>query len=335
MRVVAESHIPYLRGRIEPFADVDYRSPITADDVRNADILLVRTRTRCDAALLDGSRVRLIGTATIGTDHIDMDYCQRHGIDVVNAAGCNAPAVAQWVFAGIGRWMAAHSIADTAGLTVGVVGVGHVGSIVARWAQELGFGVLLNDPPRAAREGEQGFVSLDLLAGQADIITFHTPLTRHGQWPTWHLCDEALLTTATRCRLLINASRGAVCDTHALLQWPGDLAIDCWENEPHINLSLLQRAFIATPHIAGYSLQGKQRGTARLIDALNARYGWHIDTVQADTPPTGADHVTLETIVNSYDPLVDTDNLRAHYDQFDQLRNDYTLRSEVKTMPIG
>ncbi|MBQ7689779.1 MAG: 4-phosphoerythronate dehydrogenase [Muribaculaceae bacterium] len=329
MNILAESHIPCLRGLLEPHACVEYRDVITASDVREADVLLVRTRTHCDAALLRGSRVRFIGTATIGTDHIDLDYCRQHGIEVVNAPGCNAPAVAQWVLAAIGQWMAARGIARPDALTLAVVGVGHVGSIVARWARQLGFRVLACDPPRAEREGANGFATMEQVAAQADIITFHTPLTRSGRWPTWHLCDTALLHTLRHCRLLLNAARGAVCDTEALLRWPGDLAIDCWEGEPHISQPLLERSFVATPHIAGYSLQGKQRGTAMVVEALGTRFGWDLQPVQASTPLLGADHVTLPGILDTYNPLADTATLRQNPDRFEQLRNTYPLRNEV------
>lgn len=329
MRVVVDSHIPFVRGRLEPWAQVDYCDDIAAADVLTCDALLVRTRTRCDAALLEGSRVRFIGTATIGTDHIDLDYCRDRDIQVVSAPGCNAPAVAQWVLAGIAQWMAQQGVDSTASLTIGIVGVGHVGSIAARWAQEMGFGVLLCDPPRAEREGSHDFVALDQLTAQADIITFHTPLTRQGRWPTWHLCDQALLSQAARCRLLMNAARGAVCDTAALLQWHGSLAIDCWEGEPHISLPLLDRAFIATPHIAGYSLQGKQRGTAMVLEALAHRYGWIITPEQAATPRDGAHGITLADVARSYNPLDDTAHLRLHPEQFECLRNNYPLRNEV------
>ncbi|MBR1803983.1 MAG: 4-phosphoerythronate dehydrogenase [Muribaculaceae bacterium] len=331
MKIVADSHIPYLD--LPSQAQVVKLDHITSADVRDADVLLVRTRTRCDAALLQGSLVRFIGTATIGTDHIDMDYCHRRGITVRNAPGCNAPAVAQWVLASIGHWMAARGIGDTTSLTLGIVGVGHVGSIVARWARELGFNVVLNDPPRQAAEGGDTFSTLDAVQQQSDIITFHTPLTRHGQWPTWHLCDERFLQRAGRCRLLMNAARGSVCDTQALLRWNGDLAIDCWEGEPHISDELLRRAFIATPHIAGYSRQGKQRGTQMLHDALNVHFGWHIMPIHISTPPQGAEHVTLPGILASYNPLTDTAALKADPTAFESLRNHYPLRPEVPELP--
>lgn len=330
MKIVADSKIPFLEGLLEPFVqEVAYvaASEIDAHVVRDAQVLLTRTRTRCDRALLAGSSVEMIGTATIGTDHIDLDYCRDHGIAVVNAPGCNAPAVAQWVHATILQWKAARRIESP--VTLGVVGVGHVGSIVARWAQQLGYRVLLNDPPRAATEGSAQFADLAVLQQECDIITFHTPLTSDGDHATWHLCDEAFLARLNRCKLLLNAARGGVCDNAALLQWHGDVALDCWEHEPAINRELLDKAFVATPHIAGYSLQGKQRGTAMVIEALNRRYGWNVKPVQASTPLKGAEHVTEQAILDSYNPLNDTALLKSSPDGFERFRNTYHLRQEV------
>ena len=332
MRIVVESHIPHIRGLIEPFATVDYLEPVefTPEAVRDADALIVRTRTRCNAALLDGSRVRFIGSATIGTDHIDLDYCDKHDITVRNAPGCNAPAVAQWVFAAIHAWMQQRGITSPDGLTLGIVGVGHIGSIVARWARQLGFTVLLNDPPKEDREGlsNEQFLSLDELQRRCDIITFHTPITRDGQWPTWHLCDAAFLNSLSRCRLIMNAARGPIADNAALLGWHGDIALDCWENEPAISLPLLDRCVVATPHIAGYSREGKQRGTAMMLEALNEFYGWDIPIPTIDAPATGAAQVTLDGIAASYDIMADTAALKAAPANFESLRNTYPLRQE-------
>jgi erythronate-4-phosphate dehydrogenase len=249
IRIIVESHIPYIKGLLEPMARVEYLDTcdITAAAVRDADALLVRTRTRCDASLLEGSRVRFIGTATIGTDHIDLDYCRERGIEVVNAPGCNAPAVAQWVHAALGCWLGQMPVPVHGPLTLGVVGVGHVGSIVARWGRELGYRVLQCDPPRAAAEGSEGFVTLDQVKAQSDVVTFHTPLTREGQWATFHMCDAQFLAQAPRLRLVMNAARGAVCDNSALAGWAGDVAIDCWEHEPAIDRQLLAKALVATP----------------------------------------------------------------------------------------
>ncbi len=329
MKIVADSKIPFLRGLLEPVAQVDYlpADSITASAVSDASVLLTRTRTQCNQALLEGSAVEMIGTATIGTDHIDLDYCRRNGISVVNAPGCNAPAVAQWVHATILRWLEARDTRQP--ITLGIVGVGHVGSIVARWASQLGYNVLLNDPPRAELEGDAGFVDLDTIRRDSDIITFHTPLICDGSHPTWHICDDDFLVGLNHCKLIINAARGAVCDNEALLAWPGDVALDCWEGEPRVNLSLLEKAFVATPHIAGYSIQGKQRGTAMIVEALNRRYGWNIKPQHATTPYAGARHVTPQSILDSYNPLIDTTRLKSSPETFEHQRTTYVLRDEL------
>ena len=335
MRIVVDSHIPHIRGLIEPRADVLYLEPgdINREVVRDVDALIVRTRTRCDAALLDGSRVRFIGSATIGTDHIDLDYCASRGITVRNAPGCNAPAVAQWVFCAIAAWMRYQGITHTQGLTLGVVGVGHIGSIVARWAAQLGFTVLLNDPPREKRDGSFDviFEPLETLQRRCDIITFHTPITREGSWPTWHLCDQAFLDDLTRCRLILNAARGPITDNAALLGWHGNVALDCWEHEPDISSALLDKAIVATPHIAGYSREGKQRGTAMMLQALNEYFGWDIRIPTVTSPATGAAQVTLDGIAASYDIMADTARLKTSPATFESQRNHYPHRPEYES----
>ena len=334
MRVIVDSHIPNIQGLIEPYAEVLYLEPgdISREAVKDADALIVRTRTRCNADLLDGSRVRFIGSATIGTDHIDLDYCASHGITVRNAPGCNAPAVAQWVFCAIHAWMQARGIATPEGLTLGIVGVGHIGSIVARWGRELGFTVLLNDPPREKRDGsfDVNIFPLEELQRRCDIITFHTPITREGQWPTWHLCDQAFLDALACCRLILDAARGPIADNAALLRWHGDVGLDCWENEPVISRELLEKAIVATPHVAGYSREGKQRGTAMMLAALNDFYGWNIPVPEITAPATGAAQVTLDGITASYDILADTAALKADPAGFEALRNHYLHRPEYQ-----
>ena len=348
MKIIVDSHIPHIRGLIEPRAEVIYLEPadITREAVLDADALIVRTRTRCDSTLLDGSRVRFIGSATIGTDHIDLDYCASHGITVRNAPGCNAPAVAQWVFCAIHAWMRAHGITSPSGLTLGIVGVGHIGSIVARWARQLGFTILLNDPPRENRENRDGsfdvilaqklhqknrpYFTLGELQRECDMITFHTPLTRDGQWPTWHLCDQRFLDGLARCRLILDAARGPIADNAALMRWHGDVGLDCWENEPRISRDLLEKCIVATPHIAGYSAEGKQRGTAMMLEALNDFYGWDIPIPTIPAPATGAAQVTLDGIAASYDILADTAALKSDPAAFESLRNHYLHRPEYQ-----
>lgn len=340
MKILIESHIPYIKGLLEPFAQVEYLEPqqFTSESVADADALIIRTRTYCNASLLDGSRCQFIGTATIGTDHIDLDYCKNRGITVCNAAGCNAPAVAQYVLASIYQHMQAKHIASPESLTVGVVGVGHVGSIVARFAKECGFKVLLCDPPRAEREGGDQFTSLSHICAEADIITFHTPLTKQGEHATYHICNEKMLGNLGKCSLLINSARGPIVETEALLKHLRtndnlSVAIDCWEGEPNINPDLLQRAFIATPHIAGYSAEGKKRGTAMVIEQLNAHFGWNAvpQSVADCTPTTGARNASLSRIAASYNPLTDTEALRTNPQDFEAIRNHYALRHEVES----
>ena len=337
MKVIVENHVPYIKGLLEPFATVEYLPycDITANAVADADALIIRTRTRCDAALLDGSRCKFIGSATIGTDHIDIEYCQSHGIAVHNAPGCNAPAVAQYVVSTIGHLMRRDNITSPSSLTVGIIGVGHVGSIIARWTNRIGFKVLLNDPPRHRAETDFDSVPLEEIAQKADIITFHTPFTKVGDDATWHLCDDKFVNNLKHCRLLINSARGPITDTQALLKGLetgaiGNVAIDCWENEPGINLKLLDKAFVATPHIAGYSQEGKMRGTAMIVDAMNKHFGISANVPVIAAPANGAMNVTLDGVINSYDPLADTAKLKANPAQFEELRNHYPLRCETQ-----
>ncbi len=337
MKVIIEKNIPYINGVLEKYAEVSYLpyQEIIPEAVKDVDILLVRTRTHCNELLLSGSRCKFIGTATIGTDHIDLKYCEEHGITVKNAPGCNAPAVAQYVMSSIGNWMKKEYINNTSGLTIGVVGVGHVGSIVSRWANDMGFKVLLNDPPLRRLTNSADYVPLSKLMKDADIITFHTPLTHSGIDATYHLAGRPFISALQNCRLLINCARGEIVDNDALVEFKDsssitDVVIDCWEKEPNINRELLEKAFIATPHIAGYSIEGKLRATAMLLEALNEQFGWSLEVPEARTPILGADSVTMESVMESYNPLFDTENLKTSPEKFEKLRNNYNLRQEVE-----
>jgi len=334
MKVIVEAHIPYIKGLLEEFAETVYlpAAAITAETVKDADALFVRTRTRCDRALLDGSSVKFIATATIGTDHIDTGYCQSAGIDVCNAPGCNAPAVAQYVFATIGQYMNGSPVK---GMTLGVVGVGHVGSIVARWGERLGMRVLRCDPPRQRAEGG-GFVTLDTIAEEAEFITFHTPLTTHCPDATFHLADAGFFAKAKACRLLINSARGGIVDEQALLEslnrgGIADAAIDCWEKEPDIDRRLLGRLFVATPHIAGYSKEGKSRATTMALEGFERHFNVAVSGKPAvEAPAKGADINSIGEVTASYNPLEDTARLLADPTAFETLRNSYNLRDEVR-----
>ncbi len=347
MKIIIESHIPYVGDTFKGVADALFLPPeaITPEAVADADALIVRTRTRCNAALLNGSRVKFIATATIGTDHIDLEYCREHGIEVVSAPGCNAPAVAQYVWASV---FALRKDINPANTTIGIVGLGHVGSIVARWGRAMGFKVLACDPPlqerqRAANTSLRAdadsvpFVALEDIAAQADIITFHTPHTKTGAHPTHHLANEAFFNSLQRQPVIINAARGPVIDTEALLSAlrsgkASECVVDCWEGEPALNGELLSRAAIATPHIAGYSVEGKKRATAAATSAALRFFGI-TDREITDVPPAepAGIRINRDTISDSYNPVADTEMLKEEFTpgRFEQLRNNYNLRHEL------
>lgn len=325
MKLIVENKIPHIAPLLAELPVAPLFLPpgaITRDATGDAEGLIVRTRTRCDAALLDGTAVRFIATATIGTDHIDLDYCRRRGITVASAPGCNAPAVAQWVFAALA---AVRPDAQT----LGIVGCGHVGSIVERWGRAMGLRILVNDPPRAMREGPEGFCDLATIAREADVITFHTPLDA----TTRHLASREFFAALRRRPAIFNAARGAIVDTSALVEaldkgLAGAAAIDCWENEPNISAALLERAAVATPHIAGYSRQGKMRASIMAADALR-RYLGMAPTGAAESVHRVPETVSLAEAAASYDIAADTALLRARTAEFEALRNGYRLREEL------
>ena len=274
MKVIIDHKIPYIKEAISRIADEVVFLPgnaFTKEEVKDADALIVRTRTVCNRELLEGSQVKFIATATIGYDHIDTEYCREAGITWTNCPGCNAGSVEQYVHSVL-LLLKREKGLDLEKSTIGIVGVGHVGSRVKRMAEGLGMKVLLNDPPRA-EQGESGFVDLETIARECDVITFHTPLSREGRYATFHLVNHEFLVSLKRTPYIINSSRGEVVDTDALLVALAagkvrDVVIDTWENEPDINQELLDVAFLATPHIAGYSADGKANATRMSLEAL-------------------------------------------------------------------
>lgn len=329
MKVIIDSAIPYIQGILEPYAEVLYRSgeDFTPSDVRSADVLIIRTRTRCDEALLAGSNVKLIATATIGFDHIDLAYCAAHGIEVVTAAGCNAAGVLQWVAATLAL-LSAKEGWQPHERTLGIVGVGNVGSLVEQYARAWGFRILRCDPPRKEREGGD-FLPLEEVAAQADIITFHTPLDS----TTHHLIDDSLIALMPSTGTIINASRGEVASTEALRKATQRLCIDVWEREPNIDLALLDKAFIATPHIAGYSAQGKANASSIVVRAIAQRFAlplteWYPETVKPTLrQPIGWQEM-CRSIATHCDLAAQTRILKEHYVDFEALRNNYHYREE-------
>lgn len=332
LNIIIERNIPFIAGLLEPYAKVCYlaANEFTPETIAEADGLVVRTRTRCDAALLEDSKVKFIATATIGTDHIDLDWCHNHGIAVVNAPGCNAPAVAQYVFASIMQLINR----PVSQYKIGIVGVGHVGSIVERWARGLDMKVMVCDPPRQRAEGGDGWSTLDEIAAQCDIITFHTPLTREGDDATYHIAGADFFAKLRRQPIIINSARGPITDTPALIAaldagLVSHAVIDCWEGEPDISRELLSRAAIATPHIAGYSHEGKVRATQMTLDALTAFFYLPRINTFVQAPHGIPKRVTARAVLTSYNPLTDTRALKSDPSTFEQLRNNYRYRSEV------
>lgn len=354
MKIICDSHIPFLNGVLEPYADVVYLpgGRITRDDVLDADALVVRTRTRCDANLLEGTKVRFIATATIGFDHIDTGWCESNGIAWTNAPGCNSWSVQQYMGSLLAN-MSQRMGFDCKQKTLGVVGVGNVGSKVARLAALLGFRVLLCDPPRSRREGSNGFVSLDEIIGNCDIITCHVPLTYDGEDSTYHLFDAARLAAMNGSRILINTSRGEVVDCKALKQALKTrslqaASLDVWENEPDIDKELLDALFTGTPHIAGYSADGKATGTTMCVQALGRFFDlacrdWQATDLPAPLQPLeftidAADRkpqeVLADAILHTYDVMQDDAELRADVSGFERLRSEYKTRREFPAFTV-
>ena len=321
MKCVVDKYIPFIGHRLDNiFDEVLYLEPaqITQSTIDDADVLLIRTRTWCNEQLLCNSRVKFIGTATIGTDHIDLNYCIERGIYACNAPGCNARGVAQYVESAICAKVNVLSTKDN--LTIGIVGVGHVGSLVEQMAKRYGMQTLLYDPPRQRAEGGTQWISdLTDIAQQADIITFHTPLTKEGTDSTWHIADKQFFDLCRPNALIINAARGGVIYEKALLdgQYGFDVVIDTWEGEPYINRAMLERASIATPHIAGYSEEGKRNATRMILEQLAAFLKCEIDLsgLQTSSEPLPV-----------YDIMADDALLRNNPQAFEQIRQNYKLR---------
>lgn len=336
--LVVDNAIPFLENRLDNHFDCRIASPaeITPQALGKARGLLVRTRTRCNAALLEGSEVEFLATATIGLDHFDIPYLNSKGIDWQNAPGCNAPAVAQYV------WRALLQLGfDPAKMTLGVVGKGHVGSIVAEWGRRLGAKVIVSDPPRAtAMHRDEEYLPLETLLEQADAVTFHTPLIREKgtapdtQFPTYHLADEKALARLRDGAIVVNAARGGVVDEEALRKLKNEkhlkIAIDTWEGEPCVNPDSLSMADIATFHIAGYSRQGKERASHSVLSGLERHFGVELDKSRLTGPYTPPLRLDPDIIRNSYDIMADDLEFRKHPEDFENLRDFYTLRNEIE-----
>jgi erythronate-4-phosphate dehydrogenase len=346
IKILADAHIPYLKGVAEQFGEVEYLpgNQFTREAIKEKDALIVRTVTHFGEEILDGTAVKLICSATIGYDHIDTDYCDSHGITWRTAPGCNANSVEQYITASLLCLAEKHQF-RLQGKTIGIVGVGNVGSKVEVACRKLGMNVLLNDPPREEEEGNSDgkFVELEMIKQQADIITFHTPLTKTGKHATFHLADESFLHTVARKPFIINAARGGITDNKALKNAlrVGEIAgvvIDCWENEPDIDRELLAMADIATPHIAGYSADGKWTATRMSLENLSSFFVLDINPQYEDIPAPQLPVIDLSNIPaeaqlthavwHTYNPVTETNALKLSPDKFYWFRSHYPLRRE-------
>jgi len=354
MKIVVDDKIPYIHGALEPFAEVVYLpgSKTTSGVVKDADAIITRTRTICNESLLSGSKVRIIASATIGYDHIDTEYCDRAGIRWTNAPGCNAKSVEQYIASAI-MVMASIKSWSLAGKTIGIVGVGNVGSKVARMAEIFGMRVLLNDPPRARAEGEMGFVGLEKVLAESDIITLHVPLNMDGVDATYYLANEQLFERMIRKPLIINSCRGEVVNTSALKNAikTGQISgavIDCWENEPDLDTELLEMVDLATPHIAGYSRDGKAKGTEMSVQAVSRFLGlgannWKPAGVEKpantdiliDGTNKTTQQILSEAVLATYDMRGDDARLRAGVSTFEKQRGDYPVRREFPAFTVA
>ncbi|MQU06702.1 4-phosphoerythronate dehydrogenase PdxB [Pseudomonas helleri] len=359
MLIVADENIPLVDAFFAEFGEIR-RLPgrqITRADVHDADVLLVRSVTKVDRDLLEGSAVRFVGTCTIGTDHLALDYFHQEGIQWSSAPGCNARGVVDYVLGSL-LTLAEIEGADLNQRTYGVVGAGEVGGRLVHVLKGLGFNVLVCDPPRQAAEGGD-YVSLEQIIERCDVISLHTPLDKSAENATWHLLDQQRLNQLKHGTWLINASRGPVIDNNALrevLTRREDLqaVLDVWEAEPQVDVELADLCVLATPHIAGYSLDGKQRGTAqiyqafcdflgqeaviKLADLLPAPWLAKVE-LSADSDPAWA----LATVCRGvYDPRRDDADFRRSLvgtvqEQklaFDALRKHYPVRREIEGLQV-
>jgi len=353
MKIIIDDKIPYIHGAFEGVAEVVYLpgSKTTSEVVKDADAIVTRTRTICNEKLLDGSSVKFIATATIGYDHIDTEYCDAAGIKWTNAPGCNSKSVEQYIASTL-MVLSERKNLQLKDLCIGVVGVGNVGSKVARICKLFGMKVLLNDPPRERAEGSAAFVSLKHVMDEADIITMHVPLNMKGEDATFHLCNEAFFSSLKCKPILINSCRGEVIDSLAvkaalISNLISGFVCDCWENEPDIDLELLAMTEIATPHIAGYSKDGKATGTQMSVHAISQFFklglgNWQPSGVEQPANPVfeldGAgqseQEIIAKAILHTYDIRNDDQDFRKNTAQFEQLRGDYPTRREFPAFTI-
>jgi erythronate-4-phosphate dehydrogenase len=351
MKIVADDKIPFLKGVLEKYAEVFYMPGdlISNTDLKNADALITRSITQCNEELLSGTSVKFIATATIGEDHIDKDYCKKNNITWTSAKGCNTAAVEQYFTAALLALTEKYNI-ELTGKTIGIIGVGNVGKKIQKVSKLLGLNVLLNDPPRERAEGVEGFSTLKDIQDKADIITIHTPLNYGGADKTFHLADQTFFDDLKKPIIFINTSRGAVVDSSALKTAIENGAVkntilDVWEGEPEIDIELLKSVDIATPHIAGYSLEGKANGTSMVVTTVSDFFKLELNNWKPEIPQKAtmlvidsaawSDQVVLQKVFEQVYPIYNDDaDLREKPAYFEQLRRNYNYRRENDTLRL-
>jgi erythronate-4-phosphate dehydrogenase len=353
IKIVADDKIPFLKGALEPFAEVEYHkgSEITSSILKNADALITRTRTKCNKLLLEKSRVKFIATATIGFDHIDTEYCNSAGIRWTNAPGCNSGSVKQYIASVLVSLSIKYNFKFSE-KTIGIIGHGNVGSKVASLASALGMNVLVNDPPLQRKGSSFPYVSLDEIKEKSDIITFHVPLNKEGIDKTFYMADEGFFKSVKPNCLIINSSRGEVVKNQALkealihAQIKGAV-LDVWEHEPNIDIELLQLVDYATPHIAGYSADGKANGTAMSVQAISDYFGFGLknwfpvnvplpenSNIKIECKDKSIEDILSELILATYKIADDDNRLRKSVQTFEQQRGEYPLRREFQNYKV-
>jgi erythronate-4-phosphate dehydrogenase len=360
MKIVADANIPFVRECFSSIGDVELLGgrEITSDAVVEADVLLVRSITPVNARLLAESRVKFVATATIGFDHIDTDYLRRNGIGFASAPGSNANSAAEYVIAAMLEIAQKYRITLESS-SIGIIGVGNVGGRLAGKCQALGMEIRLNDPPLQRRSGDPNFLPLEELY-DCDFLTLHTPLTLEGRDKTYHLADENFFKSLRRKSVFINASRGGVVDSNALIAAINadallGVVLDVWENEPNIDTELLKMVDIGTPHIAGYSLDGKIAGMLMVYRAACEYFGIKakhsiedflpepkVRRLKLDINPENRQETLLTAVQAIYDIRKDDVRLRGIRSSrtgeagefFDNLRKEYAVRREFQNTKL-
>jgi erythronate-4-phosphate dehydrogenase len=355
MKIVVDENVAFAEEAFSKFGEVRllHGREIDKSVLKDADALIVRSITKINRTLLEGTSVSFVGTATIGTDHVDLDYLLKNSIGFADAKGCNADAVAEYVFTALFSAVVKQNI-SLKDKTIGIVGVGNIGSRIVKLAEAYGLKALMNDPPRQKKESNPDFVSLEKIL-TAEIITIHTPLTYEGDDKTFHLFNKIKLRQIKEGTIFINASRGEVVDNAALSNLLDEKKItailDVWEGEPNIDQELIKKVLYATPHVAGYSLEGKINGTKMMVDAMNKFFNKNIlwqpqlpecENSEIEIPDASTEEEILASLFEKiYNIEEDSKPLKTFAGSseslgkyFDLLRKEYPLRREFTNYSI-